>query len=109
METQESLRIPWLNLDARLDFLYLDAGAMEKLNEVDDEACKALHEVRCTQDAGLVYQLIIKYPPKNNGAAAAVEASAPPPRPPDRPIAAANEPSPKRGMALSDDEGQANK
>jgi hypothetical protein len=50
-----------------------------------------------------------KYPPKNDGAAAAVEASASPPRTPDRPAAATDEPRPKRGMALSDDEGQANK
>jgi hypothetical protein len=34
-------------VDARLDFLYRDIGAMEKLDEVDDIACKALHEVRC--------------------------------------------------------------
>jgi hypothetical protein len=52
-----------------------------------------------------------KYPPKNDGAAAAVEASAPTPRTPDRPTAAraADEPHPKRGMALSDDESQADK
>ena len=50
-----------------------------------------------------------KYPPKNDGAAAAVEASAPPPRTPDRPTMAADEPRQKRGMALSDDEGQAAK
>ena len=48
-----------------------------------------------------------KYPPKNDGAAAAVEASAPPPRTPDSPTTAATEPRQKRGMALSDDEGQA--
>jgi hypothetical protein len=53
--------------------------------------------------------LATKYPPKNDGAAAAVEASAPPPRTPDRPAAAADEPRPKCGMALSDDEGQADK
>jgi hypothetical protein len=35
-----------LMVNASLDFLYRDAGAMEKLDEVDDEACKALHEVR---------------------------------------------------------------
>jgi hypothetical protein len=50
-----------------------------------------------------------KYPPKNDGAAAAVEASAPPARTPDSPTAAANEPRLKRGMALFDDEGQADK
>ena len=50
-----------------------------------------------------------KYPPKNDGATAAVEASAPPPRTPDRPTTAANEPRQKRGMTLSDDEGQADK
>jgi hypothetical protein len=50
-----------------------------------------------------------KYPPKNDAAAAAVEASAPPPRTPDRPTTAANEPRQKRGMTLSDDEGQADK
>ena len=46
-----------------------------------------------------------KYSPKNDRAAAAVEARAPAPRTPDRPTAAADEPQPKRGMALSDDEG----
>jgi hypothetical protein len=50
-----------------------------------------------------------KYPPKNDGAAAAVEASAPPSCTPDRPTTAAYEPSQKRGMALSNDEGQADK
>ena len=50
-----------------------------------------------------------KYPPKNDGAAAAVEASAPPLRTPDRPTMAADEPRQKRGMALSDDDGQAAK
>jgi hypothetical protein len=50
-----------------------------------------------------------KYPPKNDEAAAAVEASAPPQRTPDRPATAADEPRLKRGMALSNDEGQANK
>ena len=50
-----------------------------------------------------------KYPPKNDGAAAAAEASAPPPHTPDRPTMAANEPRQKRGMALSDDDGQAAK
>ena len=44
-------------VDARLDFLYRDAGSMEKLDEVDDEACKALHEVRSAQDAGRVHQV----------------------------------------------------
>ena len=53
--------------------------------------------------------LYTKYPAKNDGAAAAVEANAPPPHTPDRPAAAADEPRPKRGMALSDDEGQADK
>jgi hypothetical protein len=28
-------------VDARLDFLYRDTSAMEKLDEVDNEACKA--------------------------------------------------------------------
>jgi hypothetical protein len=50
-----------------------------------------------------------KYPPKNDGATAAVEASTPPLRTPDRPAAASDEPHPKCGMALSDDEGQADK
>jgi hypothetical protein len=50
-----------------------------------------------------------KYPPKNDGVAAAVEASASLPKNPDRPAAPADEPRPKRGMALSDDEGQADK
>jgi hypothetical protein len=78
---------------------------MEKLDEVHDEACKALHEVCCMQDAGLVHQV----QPKNNGTVAAVEASAPPPRTPNRPAAAADGPRPKRGMALSDDESKAAK
>ena len=30
---------------ARLDFLYRDAGAMEKLDEVNDKVYKALQEV----------------------------------------------------------------
>jgi hypothetical protein len=95
-----------LMVDARLDFLYRDAGAMEKLDEVEDEACKALHEVNSlsAQDAQRL-AWYTKYPPKNDEAATAVEASAPPPRTPDRPAAAADEPRPKRGMALSDDEG----
>jgi hypothetical protein len=50
-----------------------------------------------------------KYPPKNDGAAAAVEAGAPSPRTPDRPTTAADEPRPKRGMALSNNEGHADK
>ena len=50
-----------------------------------------------------------KHPPKNDGAAAAVEASAPPPRTPDLPTTAADEPRQKRGLALSYDEGQADK
>jgi hypothetical protein len=54
-----------------------------------------------------------KYPPKNDGAAATVEArAAPPQRTPDRrggPAAAPDGPNPKNGMALSYDEGQANK
>ena len=50
-----------------------------------------------------------KFPSRNDGAAAAVEASAPPPRTPDRPTMAADEPRQKRGMALSDDDGQAAK
>jgi hypothetical protein len=29
----------------------------QRLDEVNDEACKALHEVRCAQDAGLVNQV----------------------------------------------------
>jgi hypothetical protein len=50
-ETQDPM------VNARLDFLYRDTGTMEKLDEVDDETCKALHEVRCAQDAGLVHQV----------------------------------------------------
>ena len=89
-------------VDARLDCLYRDACAMEKLDEVDEKVYKALQEVRCAP-------WNTKYPPKNDAAAAAVEASAPPPRTPDRPTTAANEPRQKRGMTLSDDEGQADK
>jgi hypothetical protein len=44
-------------VDARLDFLYRDASAMEKLDEVDDKVYKALQEVRCAQDARLEYQV----------------------------------------------------
>jgi hypothetical protein len=84
-------------VDARIDVLYRDA--MEKLDEVHDEACIKYDLARCAQDAGLVHHWA-KFPPKNDRAAAAVEASAPPPRTPDRPAAAADGPSPKRGMAL---------
>jgi hypothetical protein len=84
-----------LMVDARLDFLYKDTCAMEKLDQVDNEACKALHEVCCARDSGLVHRAV-----------AAVEASAPSPRTPDRPAAAADGPRPKRGMALSDDENE---
>ena len=38
-ETQDPM------VDARLDFLYRNAGAMEKLNEVIDKVHKALQEV----------------------------------------------------------------
>ena len=48
-----------------------------------------------------------KYTPKNDGDAAAIEASAPPPRTPEGGLA--DGPRPKRGMTLSDDEGQADK
>ena len=50
---------------------------MEKLDEVDDEAC-----IKYVARKMLAWY--IKYPPKNDGAAAAVEAStAPPPCTPD--------------------------
>jgi hypothetical protein len=50
-----------------------------------------------------------KYPSKNDGGRVPVETSAPPPHSPDHPAAAADGPSPKRGMALSDDESAAAK
>jgi hypothetical protein len=48
-ETQDHM------VDARLD--YRDAGAMEKLNEVNDKVYKALQEVRCAEDACLEHQV----------------------------------------------------
>jgi hypothetical protein len=47
-------------VDARLDFLYRDAGAMEKLDDFDDKVYKALQEVRCAQDARLEHQVSTK-------------------------------------------------
>ena len=44
-------------VDARLDFLYRDAGAMEKPDEVNDKVYKALQEVCCAQDACLAHQV----------------------------------------------------
>jgi hypothetical protein len=88
-------------VDAKIDVLYRDA--MEKLapvDEVDDEAC-----IKYVARKMLAWYT--KFPPKNDGAAAAVEASAPPPHTPDRPTAATDGPSPKRGMAFSDDESEA--
>jgi hypothetical protein len=88
-------------VDARLDVLYRDS--MEKLDEVDDEACMEYV-------ARKMLAWYTKFPPKNEGAAAAVEASAPLPCTPDRPAAAAADgPRPKCGMALSDDESEAAK
>jgi hypothetical protein len=75
--------------DARIDILYRDS--MDKLDEVDYEACikyvarKMLYQVSTVD----------------------VEASAPPPCTPNRPAAAADGPRPKRGMALSYDESAA--
>jgi hypothetical protein len=91
-------------VDTRLDLLYRKAMDTGKLDEVDDKAC--MRYVARKMPAWYT-----KYPPKNDGATAAVEAStAPPPRTPDRgPAAATDGPRPKRGMALSDDEGQAEK
>jgi hypothetical protein len=59
------------------------------------------------EDAGLVHQVSAQ----ERRAAAAVEASAAPPSrtPNSSPAAATDGPRPKRGMALSDDEGQAGK
>ena len=76
--------------DARLDVLNRDA--MEKLDEVDDEAC-----VKYVARKMLAWYYT-QFPPKNDGAAADVEASAPPPRTPDRPAAAADGPRPQRGI-----------
>jgi hypothetical protein len=87
-------------VNARLDLLYREAR--EKLDEVDNEACTKYVARR-------MLAWYNKNPTKNDGAAAAVEASAPPPRTPDRPAAAADEPSPKRGKALSNHESKASK
>jgi hypothetical protein len=91
-------------VDTRLDLLHREA--MDKLDKVDYEAC-----MKYVAAARKMLAWYTKYPPKNDGAAAAVEAStAPPPRTPDRgPAAATDGPRPKRGMALSDDKGQATK
>jgi hypothetical protein len=80
-------------VDTRLDLLYREA--MDKLDEVDDEACMKYV-------ARKMLAWYIKYPPKNDGAAAAVEASAaPPPRTPDRGPAAPPRPpmGPARNVA----------
>jgi hypothetical protein len=95
-------------VDARLDVLYMDACAMEKLSGWMKSMTKSTRP--CMKYiARKMLAWYTKYPPKNDGAAAAVEASAPPPRTPDRPTTPAYEPRQKRGMALSDDEGQADK
>ena len=92
-------------VDARLDFLYRDAGAMEKLDEVETKSTRPCRKYVARK----MLAWNTKYPPKNEAAAEAVEASAPPPSTPDRPTTAADEPHQKRGMALSYDEGHANK
>jgi hypothetical protein len=76
-------------VNTRLDLLYREA--MDKLDEVDDEACMKYI-------ARKMLAWYTKYPPKNDGAAAAVEASAaPPPRTPERsPAAATDGPRPLR-------------
>ncbi len=101
------LKVPWSPfrdtqdpmVDARLDLLYREA--MDKLDEVDDEAC--MKYVARTMLAWYT-----KYQPKNDGAAAAVEASAAPaPCTTERGSAAATDGyRPKRGMALSDESGR---
>jgi hypothetical protein len=94
-------------VDARLDLLYREA--MDKLDEVDDEACMKYV-------ARKMLAWYTKYPPKNDGATAAVEASAaPPPRTTERgPAAATDGPRPKVAWPPpmnqgGDDEGQADK
>ena len=78
-------------VDARLDLLYREA--MDKLDEVDDEAC-----MKYVARKMLAWYTM--YLPKNDGAAAAVEASAPPPRTLDRPTAAPRlSTSPARNVA----------
>ena len=67
-ETQDPI------VDARLDCLYRDAGAMEKLDEVDAKSTR--HCRKYVARKMLAWNT--KYPPKNDGAAAIVEASAPP-------------------------------
>jgi hypothetical protein len=79
-ETQDPM------VDTRLDLLYM--VAMDKLDEVDDEACMKYVTLK-------LLAWYTKYQPKNDGAAAAVEASAaPPPRTPDRPAVAPRPPMP---------------
>ena len=67
--------------DARLDCLYRDAGAMEKLDEVDAKSTR--HCRKYVARKMLAWNT--KYPPKNDGAAAAVEAPTAPPRQPMSP------------------------
>jgi hypothetical protein len=88
-ETQDPM------VDARLQVDLLYREAMEKLDEVDDEAC-----IKYVSRKMLAWYT--KYQPKNDGAAAAVEASAAPslPHTLDRPTVAADGPRPKCGMAL---------
>jgi hypothetical protein len=86
-------------VDISLDLLYRET--MDKLDEVDDGACMKYV-------ARKMLAWYTKYQPKNDGASAAVEAgAAPPPHTPDGGLA--DGPRPKRGMTLSDDEGQADK
>ncbi len=68
---------------------------------------KALQEVRCAQDAHLEHQVSTQERRGRRGCRG--QRSEAPPRTPDRPTTAANEPRQKRGMALSDDEVQADK
>jgi hypothetical protein len=95
-------------VDARLDCLYRDATTESTKSTTMKSTTKSTRPCR-KYVARKTLAWNTKYPPKNDGAAAAVEASAPPPRTPDRPTTAANEPRQKRGMALSDDQGQADK
>jgi hypothetical protein len=83
-------------VDARLDFLYRDAGAMEKLDKVDDSLqgpAGSTLRARCSPGTPSIHPRTTGPPP-----------SAPPPRTPDRPTTVADHPT-----TLSNDEGQADK
>jgi hypothetical protein len=81
-------------VDARLDLLYRDT--MEKLDEVDDEACMKYV-------ARKMLAWYTKCQPKNDGAAAVIEASAPPQRTPNHPARNVTWPFPMMRAKLPSD------